>query len=145
MSELRKWHCSPQVWQTLAGAKSNDSNSSPAWPFLSSSLLMLPLLLPTYVALTRVMDYWHFPRQVAVCVQRGTTNTPLSCIRLHSIIYFTANAFCSDIIAGCGIGILCAFVGYCSYYRNPFSKNADETREMADSRRAQEIGGQNLL
>ncbi len=34
-------------------------NFTPSGPFTSACLLLLPLLPPTYIAITRVMDYYH--------------------------------------------------------------------------------------
>jgi hypothetical protein len=44
-------------------------------------------------------------------------------------------SFFSDIIAGGGLGILCAFVSYISYYQNPFSKRAGQYRVAGEQRR----------
>jgi hypothetical protein len=49
------------------------------------------------------------------------------------------------VIAGGGLGFIISFVTYISYYQNPFSKRAGQCRGVAEERRDETRGGEELL
>ncbi len=50
----------------------------------------------------------------------------------------------SDVIAGGGLGLVCAWVAYVSYYQNPVSKRAGQIRDIVEERKGQ-VGGDEAL